>query len=271
MSVLSRLPPMLERHELKYAIPYSYVELISNFITPYCSPDYYSSISPDGHYQVNTLYLDTRSLEFLKHRLWGKDGRFNVRVRCYGDGGKKPYYLEIKVKRGFTGVKHRVVVDDGTWPAILDDPNFRVSRGLSDDERNGLERFHRVVTSYALEPKILTRYQRKAYFSTIDSYARVTMDMDLKYQIHENCSLIPDGSMVSYDSETIFANNTHSDACVVLELKCNVGQVPKWMLDLITHFELKQEGFSKYANSILALSIDDGDHYMTRDRKSTEY
>ncbi len=49
---------------------------------------------------------------------------------------------------------------------------------------------------------------------------------------------------------------------VILELKCNVGQTPAWMVDLVAAFELKQVGFSKYANGTLVARIDNGDAYM---------
>ena len=127
MTVLAQLPPVIERHELKYTIPYSYVEPISRFVEVYCSLDYHSALVSDQFYPVTSLYFDTIGFEFLKQRMYGKDGRFNVRVRCYGTEGEPPYFLEIKRKSGGSGVKYRAVAGEGEWPGILTDPAFHNS------------------------------------------------------------------------------------------------------------------------------------------------
>jgi hypothetical protein len=81
---------------------------------------------------------------------------------------------------------------------------------------------------------------------------------------------VPDERMVNYDNENIFVANYQSDtASVVLELKCVMGQVPTWMLDLIMRFQLKQQGFSKYMSSMLTAYGDNSCHFMPRDRQST--
>ena len=55
----------------------------------------------------------------------------------------------------------------------------------------------------------------------------------MKYRPQEDAAgkrhpydLLPDDSLNSYDNETIYAENTFSDANIVLELKTNIGQVP---------------------------------------------
>ena len=271
MTVKATLAPVIERHELKYTIPYSYVEPISRFVELYCSLDYYSASVPDSFYPVTSLYFDTIGFEFLQQRMYGKDGRFNVRVRCYGNHGEPPYFLEIKRKSGVSGVKYRAVASKDEWPRILTDPAFRLSENDSPKERINKERFVRVATSYAIEPKLLTQYRRRAFFSTIDDYARVTIDVSMKYRVQSHYSLVPDSEMVSYDNETIYARDCQNDTSVILELKCNVGQVPIWMLDLISTFNLQQQGFSKYLNSTLVAHFDDGVDYMSGDRMACYY
>lgn len=271
MSIKSILPPVVERHELKYAIPFSHVEPITRFLSIYCELDYYSALSDSSFYQVNSLYFDTRCHEFLKQRLFGKNGRFNVRVRCYGKGEEAPYFLEIKQKHGNTGVKYRATANENEWPAILTDPGYRVPTNDSAKERANKELFLRIACCYAIEPKLLTQYQRRAFVSTVDEYARVTMDTRMRYREQNHYCLVPDNSMISYDNQTIYSNDYHSDASVILELKCNIGQVPTWMLDLIAKFQLKQQGFSKYANSSLVAYFDDGTSYMSGDRLNSNY
>ncbi len=259
------LPPVLERYELKYMIPMSYVEPISQFLEPYCQFDYFSTKADDHFYPVNSLYFDTRNYEFLKQRLWGRHSRFNMRVRSYGDGRKPPYYMEIKHKTGTFVKKYRATIQGEEWPHILTDPQFRVAENESGTNRQNKELFMRLAVTYAIEPKIYTQYIRRAFFSTVNEYARVTMDRNMKFRPQEifhstgdPYDLRPDDSLTNYDNETIYAPNTWSDAGVILELKCYVGQVPTWMVDLITFFELKQMAFSKFVTSSLVSHYENG-------------
>ena len=266
MSVRSVIPAILERHELKYSIPVSYIDPISRFIKPYCDLDYHSAIAPDEKYVINSLYFDTRTLEFLQQRMYGKDGRFNVRVRSYGEEGRAPFFLEIKRKSGGTGKKYRAIAQADEWPSILTHPDFRVAESKDSQNTNNLNLFLRIALSYDIAPKILTQYRRKAFVSTVDEYARVTFDTDLRYRLQEHYDITPDSGLINYDEQAVFGHNQLGEENVILELKCNVGQVPMWMLDLISTFELKQQGFSKYLNSSLAGSLIDGHNYMSRDR-----
>jgi SPX domain protein involved in polyphosphate accumulation len=269
MSTIHALPPVLERYELKYMIPWSYVEPISDFLSIYCSLDYYSEKAADDNYfyKVSSLYLDTPNFEFARQRIEGKAIRFNMRARAYGDGDKAPYFLEVKNRFGISGVvkKYRATAKAHEWPNILTDPAFRPEQSDSDIEKANKELFLRLAISYAIEPKILTKYQRRAFFSTVDNYARVTMDSNMQYRLENDYIVRSNYDMTNYDNETIYAYNTASDANVVLELKCDVAEVPFWMLDLIRLFDLKQVSFSKYISSTLVSRYDNGDSYMPFD------
>ncbi|HFD13280.1 MAG TPA: polyphosphate polymerase domain-containing protein [Crenotrichaceae bacterium] len=272
MTVIHTLPPVLERYELKYLIPWSYVEPITDFLGIYCSLDYYSEIVPENNYfyKISSLYFDSPGYEFLRQRIEGKAIRFNMRVRAYGDGKQAPYFLEVKHRTGISGVvkKYRATAQEYQWPEILTDPGFRPSESDTSVEIANKELFLRLAIGYAIEPKIVTKYERIAFFSTVDEYARVTMDANLQYRVENDYIIATDYGMTNYDNETIFANNTRSEGSVVLELKCNVGEVPYWMLDLIRRFELQNVGFSKYVNSTLVSYYDNGDRFMPFDRDS---
>jgi VTC domain len=272
MSKVKLLPPVLERYELKYKIPWSYVEPITDFISLYCDMDAYSiKTKADNYfYQVGSLYFDSPGYEFLKQRIGGKEIRFNMRTRFYGDGLKGPYFLEVKHRTGLSGVvtKYRATAKSHQWPHILNDPSFRPPDTDDPDEKKNKELFLRLATTYAIEPKILTTYRRRAFFSTIDEYSRVTMDAHMKYRVQDNYDLDHSYGMIHYDNETIYDIYGKSGASVVLELKCLVGEVPCWMLDLIRRFELQHTGFSKYASATLVSHFDNGDWFMPFDRES---
>lgn len=266
------LPPVLERYELKYLIPWDLVEPITDYLSIYCDMDAFSKkfAHENYFYQVGSLYFDSPNNEFFQQRMLGKQERINMRCRFYGDGYQGPYHLEIKHRTGISGVvtKYRATANEAQWPNIISDPSFRIPDDESAGERTSKERFMRLATSYAIEPKILTTYKRRAFFSTIDEYSRVTMDAHMKYRIQDHYNLKHDFDMTHYDNETVYAMDDKHDASVVLELKCMVGEVPYWILDLIRRFDLKQMGFSKYANSRMVGYYDNGDWYMDNDRKS---
>lgn len=271
MGILTSLPATIERHELKYAIPWRQVDSLRRFLEVYCELDHHSTLAPDNFYRINSLYLDTRGLEFLRQRIYGKDGRFNMRVRCYGEQGDAPYFLEIKRKSGTTGKKYRSVATAAEWPAIVQDPGFHIDQHDDSKECSNKRMFLRLATTYAIEPKLLTQYRRCAYVSSVDDYARVTLDVDMKYRLQDHYSLVGGDGMINYDNETIYARDMFTDGVVILELKSNIGQVPTWMLDLISTFDLKQQGFSKYMSSYLVSHLEDGLSYMGGDRQVTQF
>lgn len=267
------LPPVLERYELKYTVPWCYVDAISEFISGYCVLDKHSAHAQanDYFYPVNSLYFDTPGQAFLKQRLEGKTQRFNMRVRTYADGSQGPYFLEIKYRPGTVGIikKYRATAQVHEWPQILTDPGYRVPETDSLKEQTIKELFLRLAISYAIEPKILIQYERRAFISTVDEYARVTLDRNMRCRPQQEYNTLARHDLIHYDNETIYTGNARSEACAILELKCMANAVPYWMLALIKRFELKQQGFSKYLNSSLVSHFDNGDWFMSTDRKST--
>lgn len=239
---------LLERLELKFHIPETMVEPISEFVAIYCSPDKYSRVAEGGVYTVNTLYLDSPNYLFLRRRLDGSANRINMRVRAYGDTGELPYFLEIKQKKVQVIRKYRVKVQDPAWHHALQEPGTEALRGSAIAGPNGhWDLFSRLVQTYQVEPKVLLQYKRKAYVSEVDDYARVTFDTDLKYcppsgdQPHAEAA-----RLVPCDHAAVFDPN----CSVILELKCHASQVPLWMIDLVRGFDLPRRRFSKYVTAV---------------------
>ncbi|HXH74715.1 MAG TPA: polyphosphate polymerase domain-containing protein [Bacteriovoracaceae bacterium] len=234
-------PLIFDRYELKYLIPESLIEPISRYISAYCELDPYSLSAPDHFYQVNSLYLDTNRFLFLRRKLDEAPERFNMRIRGYGG---PELFLELKFKsNGF--VKKRRAFCRGNVMDVLEEYSDE-GLGLATGNRHlFMNAFH----SYNVEPKVLTQYKRKAYFSNYDDYARITFDKDLRYQATTEFNIIPNPRlMCNYDNETQFREGTN----VVLELKCP-QRVPLWFIDLIKRFDLTRTGFSKYTSSVMEI------------------
>lgn len=246
-SIQKEIPSLLERFELKYLIPESMVDPISNFASIYCDLDKYSEKSRDGFYSVNSLYLDSPGFLFLNKRMSGAENRFNMRIRSYDSRSGIPCFLEIKQKRSGISKKFRAAVFDENWHRLFDTPGYALRGDMDGDSASKRDLFLRVALSHNAEPKILTSYRRKAYISNVDDYARVTFDKELRYQPETRYNLIPDeGIMVPYDNSA----NFDPECSVILELKCITTQVPQWFLDLIAHFNLERGSFSKYVTSM---------------------
>jgi SPX domain protein involved in polyphosphate accumulation len=263
----------LDRYELKYIIPYELVEPISEYLMAYCVLDHHSTISENAFYEVNSLYFDTPNYLFYRNRMNGKNPRFNMRARSYGREPKAPYFLEVKFKDAGVVNKHRATIDDSDWPMILTDPNFIIERNGSHASKDKKELFYRLILKYNAHPKIFTHYRRRAFVSLVDEYARVTMDIGLKYKLESNYTLVPQHEqMTAYDNPNIFVSDgelNRDNGSVILELKCVPTEVPLWMLDLIHHFQLKRTSFSKYVQGVTSLKHDSiffREHFNFNDR-----
>lgn len=237
-------PLELERYELKYLIPRELIAPISRFVEIYCELDYYSQIAPDQLYTINSLYLDSPSLFLLRSRETANAFSFNMRVRSYGRNPRPPYFFEIKYKLRDFCRKKRAKIATENWAEIVDHGRFE---GPMPDN---LQEFLFMAMTYNVGPVILTQYQRKAYISQQDDYARVTFDLGLRYQEQLTWSVKPkEERLVHYDHPDSFEEPGKN---VILELKCE-KKIPCWFIDLIRRFELVGGGFSKFGNSMATL------------------
>lgn len=238
-----QIPSLLERYELKYQIPATLIDPISDYLSIYCSEDQYSEKSKDGFYTINSLYFDTPRLLFLRNRIEGSENRFNMRVRSYDSISGMPCFFEIKQKRDGIVRKFRTAVSDENWPNLFESAGCGPESIRGGENRSHIEIFYRAVSSYRATPKVFSRYRRKAYISDVDEYARATFDRDLSFQAEERYRLVPDESrMMDCCRDRVF----EPGCSIILELKCPAVLVPQWMLDLIRYFNLRRIGFSKY-------------------------
>lgn len=253
-------PLVLERYELKYLIPLSMVETISAYVEKYCAMDYYSRISHDGFYTINSLYFETPNYYFLRSKE-NQTSRFSLRVRSYGESPKAPYYFETKEKIGDFSKKRRGCVPLENWSDLFLNPSAVKNFDPSSDAH--LMHFMKLADEYGASPAILTQYRRRAYLSTVDDYVRVTFDRSLRYRAETGYDVDPrEESMLNYDHTDTFGR---PGVNVILELKCE-RKVPVWLVDLIHRFELVREGFSKFEGSMIECYSLPGMDEFTRSR-----
>lgn len=244
-SLISKVSPLnFERFELKYLIPERLIAPISRYVERYCVSDPHAD--DKGCYWINTLYFDNTDYKLFHRRENDEDRRFTMRMRSYGDDPKPPYFAEIKYKQDGVVKKFRHPFNDEMLKQHCQnsfEPPFQL---LVDSPHKNLAMFSRLGTIYDVTPKIMTRYRRIPYMSIVDSYARVTFDLDLQYHEESSYTLKPNlSAMTHYDNPLRFPEGCN----VILELKCDT-QVPLWMIDLIRKFELRRSSFSKYCSSL---------------------
>jgi len=239
---------LVTRYEAKYIIPRRRVPEIRDFIAPFCTQDPYARGVPP-EYTITTLQLDAPdfALHYAKER--EAVSRFKLRVRTYGEIGSAPVFAEVKAKLESTIVKSRVAIPFGMWSKDL---VFGVR--LPDcfkSERQEIDflQFKRLVWELGAVPVTLVRYVRESYVGTVDSYARVTFDRKLEYQMTE--------SWTDFGRSGVWRGMDSAEAQgfglpysgVILEVK-TLSHTPVWVMDLVEKFQLSKSGNCKYSTAL---------------------
>ncbi len=246
MSGVKKTSLNYERYELKYHIPIDMVDDISEYISAYCQLDHFSEISPDKYYVINSLYFDSPNNYLLENKRSKLSERYNMRVRSYGRKPKDFCFFEIKEKYGKIVRKKRALFKGANWHEVFE--NMDLIHTVPEDSKANLCKFIENYIRLNLEPKILTQYSRKAYFSLYDEYARVTFDKNLKFQYEDGFNIKPNPEKTqNYDDLEKFGGGGSQ---VILELK-SYTKIPTWIIDLIKYFGLNHRSFSKYESSMM--------------------
>jgi len=239
---------LLERREFKFLVPEELARQIAHAARSVCALD--SHAGPDGSYAIRSLYFDNMNHDLFWANEREEPDRFKARVRCYPSSDQEPgalAWLEIKRRVLDMIIKTRVSVPMDQWTNVV-----RNVSGLRDVEwKPGRKKlgahFVRKVHTHHLEPVVLVEYDREAYVSTVDEYARLTLDRHVRCQQHPRYELeaIP-GRWRAVDHP--YQMGMREPMCIV-ELKFG-ALIPRWMMVLVQRFELQRYSFSKYCYSI---------------------
>ena len=241
---MSSFESRLERLELKYQVSESQVAEIRRDIAPYCRPDSHNpSGSAAAGYEVSSLYLDSPGLAFYQAKERGDPDRLKLRVRGYGRSPQAT--LECKRRVADVIDKKRVAVDRQELRCA--------ARGDFDpgadqlEARRFVDEFASIAACTGAEPTLLIHYEREAWVSDVDPYARVTMDRNISTVPTRDWDVAgPREGWIRFDDHW---RRDEEPRTVVLELKCHAS-IPDWMLDLIQRHRLKRQSFSKYCIGI---------------------
>jgi hypothetical protein len=246
-----------ERLELKYLIDEFTADRVRRAIEPFCRSDEHNSTprsetaqSGEPGYSICSLYLDTPGLAMFRAKERGDSERLKLRIRTYRDPNSA--VVEIKRKVSYVINKRRAVVDRSQVEGIA---AGRLPAGSSPDVADFLTDFAITTARSGAEPTLHVRYDREAYTSDVDTYARVTFDRRVEARRTRGWELdAPSDGWCSFDQ---LRRPNKPGQGVILELKCQ-SFVPWWIMELIRSQALKQQSISKYGIGIYLTSLQVG-------------
>lgn len=235
---------LIERYEYKYHVPLHLVGNVRETAQMMCSPDKHAG--PDGSYTIRSLYFDTDRYQLYWANMREQADRFKLRARGY-PGKKAPVFLEVKRRVYDVIMKSRGAVPEAKWKDIL---LGKASPGEAYGGKTGrraTEHFIQRMYMHNIRPKILVEYDREAYESKYDKYARLTFDRAVRCQRMEELSFEADPKQWRHVDHEVRTQSI-GPICL-LELKFE-NTPPRWMINLIKRLELVRYSFSKYCYSV---------------------
>ncbi len=228
------------RFELKYVISDACAHGVRDFLRSYLVADEFNP-PQGGGYPVNSVYLDSPSLELCNATVEGHKNRFKLRIRFYDDVPTSPVFFEIKRRANDAILKERARVQrsacarllSGHWPIHTDLVKF------SPKTFDSLRRFCDLRNRLQARGQAIVSYDREAYVTPDSDSVRVTFDRNLR--------------TVPYCGE--FRATDRDDWAfptipgVVLELKFT-ERFPVWMRNMTRVFNLQRGSMPKYVECV---------------------
>jgi hypothetical protein len=246
-----------ERLELKYLIDEFTADRVRRDIEPFCRSDAHNPKpaaaggSGDLGYGISSLYLDSPGLKLFWAKERGDPERLKLRVRTYR--GSSIAVLELKRKISDVISKTRARVTRGQVARIA---SGRLPEPSNPEVDHFLNDFALTSLKIGAQPTLHVRYDREAYTSDVDTYARVTFDRRIEVQRTHDWALNAESN--GWSSFDEFRRLDQRERTVVLELKCQ-SIIPWWITNLIRTHALKQQSFSKYGIGIYLTGLQNGE------------
>ncbi len=240
---------VFERFELKYWVTEPLAQRLLDFAMPYLKRDVHAITHEDQ--RNTTLYLDTRGFQFCENHVNLAPDRTKLRIRAYGRPIGKLAFFEVKRKVRVITLKERFALPIGEVLNVLS--RRPIGCDISDEARRTLGDFVFQMCLHRAVPKVFVACYREAFESRIPGEdVRLTVDRDLEYQHAEGFGFAPSDRRWAAIHEGDDTRPAYGKRRAMLELKFN-GSPPRWMTELVRHFNLQREAFSKYTTAALQL------------------
>ncbi len=204
---------------------------------------------------VESIYLDSPDLEFLRDHVGGRDGRAKLRVRRYASSNGLPTgaaFLEAKIKTGCVSTKERFALDAASLAAIMSGSGLTPTASLRNvnpsitaaDLERRIARVDR-LRRWCVVPRATVRYRRTAFEA---AGLRVTLDhalvVDATTSISRSIASAVRSQLAARPSQD-HGEELAQQRAVILEVK-HSGDRPTWIDAYATTIGVSATSFSKY-------------------------
>ena len=228
---------VFNRYEKKFMLDESTYRRVIESLKGHMIPDMHCR--GDNFYTVCNIYYDTPDDILIKKSVSKPKYKEKLRLRSYGvPSGDTVAFLEIKKKLNGAGNKRRTRI------SIKDAEEF-ISTGLMPEPKD----YHNMLVmkeiSFMLKRKHIEKalylaYDRRAYYSTHDKGLRITFDTNIRtrrYDLH-------------------LQNGSHGIPLLdngkwLMEIK-SPGNMPLWLVDILSLEKVFPVSFSKYGTEYLS-------------------
>ena len=232
------------RYEMKYAVRPEQLPYLQSAIARYCDLDGFYPVEGKSTYTVDTLYFDSADWRIFHAAENQEIVRSKLRVRTYPDAPGAPAKIEVKRRIKDKILKTGAVVSLDRWQQLLCGAAPLHSQPAAT--RRAIEEFLTLQRILDASPRMLIRYQRRAYSSRIDDYVRITFDSQIRFQPQSRYVLsgAPMRWQFTDDEESI---GLRGDLLMELKFK---ERPPIWIADIIRSLGLIRQGYSKYCSAV---------------------
>ncbi len=227
---------LTSRYECKYLIDEFTAAALRRYLASHAKLDPYSAASADHRYRVLSLYLDTPGLRLYRDTAQGVRNRYKLRLRYYAEEGDGPVFFEVKKRADVIVRKSRELMSREQAQ------DFLLHGSCHRNARNGddLDQFLDRCREMGAVPALRLRYWREAWESRASDPVRITFDTTV-----EHCMLSAPGLVETRPAW----RRTGFGAPVILEVKFTDLR-PRWLDQMLQHFNLDKVSVAKYAESI---------------------
>lgn len=218
---------VFQRYEIKYLLTRRQKEVILAAMEPYMAQDSY------GRSTIRNIYYDTDNYRLVRRSLDQPVYKEKLRVRSYGtvEPGDKVF---VELKKKYEGVvyKRRIHIPEKTAVDYLAGRRPVPEKSQITEEIDYFLRFYRT-----LEPKVFLSYEREAYYTGEPSEFRVTFDENILWR-ETDLSL----------EKGVYGAPILKQGQTLMEIK-TPGNIPLWMVKVLSEEEIRKTSFSKYGNA----------------------
>lgn len=218
---------VFQRYEIKYLLTRKQKEVMLAAMEPYMEPDAY------GRSTIRNIYYDTDNYRLVRRSMEQPVYKEKLRVRSYGtvEPGDK-VFVELKKKYEGMVYKRRIHIPEKAAVDYLAGRRATPDRSQITEEIDYFLRFYRT-----LQPRVFLSYEREAYYTRKPGEFRVTFDENILWR-ETDLSL----------EKGVYGTPILKQGQTLMEIK-TPGNIPLWMVKVLSEEEIRKTSFSKYGNA----------------------